>query len=84
MNLGEAIKGQRKLRGLPIRELARQSATDGGHICNIESGKKIPSPDMLKRICEALDLEVDMFDVYVMRALFDQWRGSTGKGDLNG
>ncbi|MCG7929955.1 MAG: helix-turn-helix domain-containing protein [Candidatus Thiodiazotropha lotti] len=54
MNLGEAIKTCRKLRGLTQSKLAELSGVSVSHLCLIEKNKRDPSIAMVESISKAL------------------------------
>lgn len=47
---------RREERGLYQKDLAELAAVSVGHISNIEAGRHQPSPPVLARIAEALDI----------------------------
>lgn len=48
----------RVLAGLSQAALSRQSGVSQGHISGIESGDKIASPEMLKKLADALGIPI--------------------------
>ena len=54
MELGKNIARQRKLKNVKSKELAKQVGVGQPYISEIETGKKMPSIDVLKRIAVAL------------------------------
>jgi len=62
---GKKIKEYRKKKGLTQAELAETVSVDDKHISCIESGKNFPSPDLIGRLAEALNVEPkDLFEFY--------------------
>ena len=59
--LGSRVKAVRKQKGLKQKDLALRIGCNSSHLSDIESDKKSPSLDMLKRISEELDTTVDFF-----------------------
>ena len=57
------IKRRHEL-GLSQQQLADQIGIMQVSVHNIEAGKHQPTPELLKKVCRALDLEVDV-SVYV-------------------
>lgn len=55
MNLGEAIKICRKLRGLTQSKLAEMSDVSVSHLCLIEKNKRDPSMATVESISKALN-----------------------------
>mgnify|MGYP002625106759 CR=1 FL=1 len=55
--LARNIKQFRKLRHLTQEQLAEKVETSTNYIGTIEIGKKFPSPQMLERIAEALNID---------------------------
>jgi DNA-binding XRE family transcriptional regulator len=59
MIIGKKLEKIRKELNLTKVELAKIVNTVSHHVCSIESGKKHPSSRLLKRLLEALQLDVD-------------------------
>ena len=55
--LAKNIKQFRKMRHLTQEQLAERIGTSTNYIGTIEIGKKFPSPQMLERIAEALNID---------------------------
>jgi transcriptional regulator with XRE-family HTH domain len=55
MNLGEAIKTCRKLRGFKQSKLAELSGVSVSHLCLIEKNKRDPSITTVESIAKALN-----------------------------
>jgi transcriptional regulator with XRE-family HTH domain len=55
--LAQNIKHFRKMRHLTQEQLAEKVETSTNYIGTIEIGKKFPSPQMLERIAEALNID---------------------------
>lgn len=60
-NFAEYLKNLRTEKHLGVRELGRAVGVTGMHISNMEKGKSMPSPDLIVRLAEALDADVDEF-----------------------
>ena len=54
------VKAWRECRGIKLKELSEKIGKTGAYISQIESGKRNPTIDTLKKIAKALDLEVEM------------------------
>ncbi len=55
--LAQNIKQYRKLRNMTQEQLAEKAETATNYIGTIEIGKKFPSPQMIERIADALDID---------------------------
>jgi transcriptional regulator with XRE-family HTH domain len=51
------MKGQRRVLGITQAELAERVNTSTNYIALIETEKKFPTPEMLERIADALEIE---------------------------
>ena len=58
MQLGPALRLERRKRGLTLAELAAASGLSKGFVSQIENDKTSPSLDTLERLAGALDLRV--------------------------
>ena len=56
MNLGNAIKELRKIRGISQKELADQCGLSANAMCSIENNASFPSKGSFEKICKALDM----------------------------
>lgn len=59
MELGEKIKKLRKGKKLTQGELAEKAGISGNHLSRLERGVFQPSIDVVKRLAQALDVNVD-------------------------
>ena len=59
MSLGDKIKELREDKRISIRGLGRLTDVSGMHISNIEKNKINASPELVTRISEALDADID-------------------------
>ena len=59
MNFGEKIKQLRQLRNWSQPELADAIGIEQSYLSKLENDKSAPSPDMLNRILEAFDIDVE-------------------------
>lgn len=57
--LAEKIKTLRAEKHIGVRELGRMVEVSGMHISNLEKGKSAPSPELVKKLAEALDTDLD-------------------------
>ena len=55
--LSQNIKQQRKIQGITQANLAEKVGTSTHYIGQIELGNKLPTPEMLERIAEALKID---------------------------
>jgi len=55
--LSHNIKEQRRILGITQEKLAEKAETSTHYIGQIELGNKFPSPEMLERIAEALEID---------------------------
>jgi transcriptional regulator with XRE-family HTH domain len=65
--LGEYIQQHREALGLSLRAVARQAAIAPSGLSDIENGRRIPTPDTLQRIAEAL--QIDYEDLYAVSGI---------------
>lgn len=69
---GKKIREYRKNKKLTQAQLAELVNVDDKHISCIESGKSFPSPDLIERLCTALNLEPkDLFEFYYLEEEID-------------
>ena len=59
MSLGNKVKQLRDDKRISIRGLGRLTDVSGMHISNIEKGKVNASPELITKIAEALETNVD-------------------------
>lgn len=52
------IRAMRCRRGITQAELASRAGVSGGHLCECESGKKIPSLKLIQKLANVLDCRV--------------------------
>jgi len=57
--LGQMIFRLRTEKKMGVRELGRIVKVTGVHISGIEKDKATPSPELLRKVAEALDVDVD-------------------------
>lgn len=70
MNIGEFIKKLREERKLSINQLALYSDVSAAHISRIERGLREPSPEILKKISQALRVPYE--DLMKMAGYLDE------------
>jgi len=58
MDIGKAVRECRTRRGLTQKELAAGSGLDPSYVSLIESGRRVPSLDVLTRIAEYVAVPV--------------------------
>ncbi|MEF9951870.1 MAG: helix-turn-helix domain-containing protein [Clostridium sp.] len=61
MDIGKAVKTQRTLKNLSVRELAAMTGLSPGAISKIENGKTIPNVITMKSIASAMGVSVSYF-----------------------
>lgn len=59
LTLAERVKQLRGHKHMGVRELGRAVGVTGMHISNIEKGKSMPSAELVQKLAEALDANVD-------------------------
>ena len=59
MSLGAKIKELREAKRISIRGLGRNTDVSGMHISNIEKDKVNASPELVTKIAEALEADID-------------------------
>jgi transcriptional regulator with XRE-family HTH domain len=60
MNIGRAIYGLRKEKGLKLESVANDAGTDAGYLSRIETGSRKPSLPMLEKIAAAMGVRVSL------------------------
>jgi len=55
--LGQIIKEQRKVKNLTLVQLASILDVSQGYLSNIENGNRTPSPEVLKKLSETLEMD---------------------------
>jgi len=70
LNIGEFIKKLREERKLSINQLALYSGVSAAHISRIERGLRDPSPEILKKISQALKVPYE--DLMKIAGYLDQ------------
>ncbi len=58
--VGSAIAHARNAAGLSVRELEAKTGIDNGHISRIEGGRMNVTIDTVARLCEALNLKIEI------------------------
>lgn len=66
-SIGKQLRDGRDLKGWNQDELARRIGTSKTTVCNYETGKQAPLPDVLARLCAVLGIEL-MIDDFKVRA----------------
>jgi len=57
--LGEVIHRAREAKNLSLRQVAIKASFDYTYLSQVEKGKRRPSPDWLKKVAKALDLNYE-------------------------
>ena len=66
MKVGNAIKELRLRARISQKDLALKSKVTQGYISNVEHGKQQPTPKVLKRIAEALQVPPELVVIMAM------------------
>lgn len=66
MNLGEAIKGIRKVYGVKQKDLAKNAGLSVTALANIEKNLSFPSKETIRRICDALSVPIAFLMVFCL------------------
>ena len=59
MSFGDRLATLRSARSIGVRELGRLCGCTGMHISNMEKGKSLPSPEMLRKLAAVLEADID-------------------------
>ena len=63
MNLCDKLKNLRQSKGLTVYRLSQETGISQNHIMELESGKRNPSVETLRRLCDALGVNLsEMFN----------------------
>ena len=57
-NIGALIRESRRAKGLKLRDVARRSGVSESAISKYEKGTRIPNYESLRRILDALDIDI--------------------------
>ena len=63
-NLGERLRDLREQRGYSLRKFARTLAISAAHLVDLEKDRRSPSPELLQRIADELDVPMSLFDQF--------------------
>lgn len=66
MNLGEAIKGIRKVYGVKQKDLAKNAGLSVTALANIEKNLSFPPKETIRRICDALGVPIAFLMVFCL------------------
>lgn len=58
-SFGGKLASLRSEKSIGVRELGRLCGCTGMHISNMEKGKSLPSPEMLRKLAAALEADID-------------------------
>ena len=58
-DLGELIKKKRIARQMSLRDLGREIGVTAAYVADIESDRRLPSPDLKHKIAAALDIPAE-------------------------
>jgi len=58
-SFADLLSARRASKGIGVRELGRLCGCTGMHISNMEKGKSLPSPEMLRKLAAALEADID-------------------------
>lgn len=56
--LGEHLRAARHAKGLSLRKLGKEMSRSHGALGAVERGEEVPSKELLRRLCLALDLDL--------------------------
>jgi transcriptional regulator with XRE-family HTH domain len=59
--IGKKLRDLREAKGLSQRQLYKLSGIQEGHISQIETGKRNPGPEVVKKLCDALKIDEQYF-----------------------
>ena len=59
VTLGQKLSDLRAERRIGLRELGRAVGVTAMHISNLEKGKSMPSPELVQKLAEALNANLD-------------------------
>ena len=63
MNLCDKLKNLRQSKGITVYRLSQETGISQNHIRELESGKRNPSVETLRRLCDALAVNLsEMFN----------------------
>lgn len=63
MNLCDKLKDLRQSKGITVYRLSQETGISQNHIRELESGKRNPSVETLRRLCDALGVNLsEMFN----------------------
>ena len=68
-SFGDLINELRTNKHMGLRELGRAVSISAMHISNLEKGKSMPSPELVEKLAEALDGDLD--DLLYLANLID-------------
>jgi transcriptional regulator with XRE-family HTH domain len=57
-NIGALIRESRRAKGLKLRDVARRSGVSESAISKYEKGTRIPNYESLRKILDALDIDI--------------------------
>ncbi|MDP3494529.1 MAG: helix-turn-helix transcriptional regulator, partial [Hyphomonadaceae bacterium] len=61
--LGKCLKDLRKQKGIGLIQLSKAIGVDRAHISRIESGKTLPSDQLLRRLSKRLGGDIEVLTV---------------------
>lgn len=57
----DALVSLRSLAGLQAKDLAARAGISPSYLCDIEAGRRVPRPDVAKRLADKLGVPVSSF-----------------------
>jgi len=69
--LGHKLKNLRAAKGLSMRDLCKLSGVADAYISQIETGKRNPGPEVVKKLSEALKID----QIYFYLEESHRWQG---------
>jgi len=63
-SLGQKVRSLREEKGITLRELSRRADVSPSFVCDLEAGRRFPSPNNLRKLADALGVVVsDLADL---------------------
>ena len=63
-NLGSYLRELREQRGLSLRKFAIRLGVSAAHLVDLEKDRRSPSPELLQRVADELDVPMAIFDQF--------------------
>ena len=69
---GQTIRLLRQAKGISLREMARKLGVSPSHLCDIEKGRKVVSPERAARFAKTLGRSPEQFVRLSLQELVDE------------